>query len=209
MKSRIGYRVKRRSIENYLRLPGATRVDSTVSCRGASQSPVYRAAFCPIPLSFSTRRGRQARGGRARDRRRHGAKTLTPFGTSLARPPRPRIPRCRWSFPRRIHYRRADESSPRPSEFLPPEHPDETLMHFATFPREFRLALPPVSPRVSPGLPFFVMRASRALEGSLWCGSICRIRRRSRDNALIKVAMMHAHRSTREKHEEKHFGSGN
>lgn len=52
-KSCIEHHVNCWFIENYLRLP-ALHVDFTVSCRGASQSPVYRPAFRPTPLSSST-----------------------------------------------------------------------------------------------------------------------------------------------------------
>lgn len=76
----IGHDVNRQSIENYLHLP-MLHVDSTVSCREASQSPVYRLAFrsTPIILSHSCRL-RTAR------KRSTLAKTLTPFGTSLVCP---------------------------------------------------------------------------------------------------------------------------
>lgn len=190
LKSRIGYRVNRRSIENYLRLPcGAARVDSTVSCRGASQSPVYRAAFRPIPLSFSTRRGHHRERARLPTPQ---AKTLTPFGTSLVRPPRARIPRCFWSFPRRIYYYSRTNQSPRPSEFLQPEH----------LRRDFN-ALRDVSTRIPPCAPpsllpclavsdllLSAIRVSRTFEGSLH-GSIT-VRpdnKRKRTNSVNRVRM--------------------
>lgn len=70
-----------------------------------------------------------------REREASLAKTLTPFGTSLVCP---QGGFCGAGVFHRIHFR-GRKPSPCSSEFCARNHPDETLMHFATFLHQFYL----------------------------------------------------------------------
>lgn len=105
-------------------------VDWTVSY-GASQSSVYRLAFHSIPLLSSSLEDAST----TKKRSIQLAKTLTPFGISLVCP--------QGGFRgagvfHRIHFH-GRELSPFSSKFCTQNHPDETLMHFATFLHQFYL----------------------------------------------------------------------